>query len=433
MKTIMNIKYMLLAVAIIVGLVACKDSEDPISNRVFLHEASGLEVSSSFVIPDEGTQVVVTPRIAQALDKDLEIEVFVNESALETYNKKNGTTYQLMDQGRYSLSVTKTVIPAGKVLAEPVYVSLDALIPEENKSGFIYALPLAVKAADNSLPSLESSSTFFYAAMPVPMADVPQLQKYCIMQLPLSQDYELENWTYEMLFNASAFTSSSPTFAATASGYNATGGSGIANGFFLRLGDAGTKGNILNGRIQFAGKGTGKVGLNTGIWHHIAIVCANKNITVYVDGVANYTISAGLDKVKFVKEQGIRLAGENRTGTNIAVSTRYRYSQVRLWGEARSVEQLKNNMYGVPEDSPNLLGYWKLDSYTTGKTMVNKSDTDLKTSAEKMEIDTYFFKDYTGNNPDGFIDRNPASNPGGLLFDKNKRIEVGYRYDGTKP
>ena len=437
MRTI-NIKYILLTATLILGLSACKDSEDPISNRVYLHEAFGLESASLFIIPDEGTKVVVTPRIAEPLDHDLVLEVYVKDDALKSYNTLYGTSYQLMDASRYKILSNKVTIPAGKVLGSPVYVELDPLLPEENKSGFVFALPLSVKATDNSLPVLESAATFFYAAQPVPMADVPQFQKYCTAKLLLAEDYEFENWTFETLFNGSGFTMIT-TWVASAMGYNFSNpvAPNIQSGFMLRLGDANNNppANCLNGRIQFAPRGVGDIPLKKDVWHHIAIVSAGRKVTVYVDGVADYVIDAPElhPTVKFFAKQGIRLAGENRTGTNIQTN-RYRYSQVRLWSEARTVDQLKNNMYGVPENSPNLVGYWKMDSYTEGKATVNKADNNVTIdgSAETMEIDTYFFKDYTGKNPDAIVDRNPTSNPGGLLFDTDKRIEVGYKWDGTK-
>lgn len=435
----MNIKYILFALVACMVLVACNDAEGPIDNRIFLNEAIGLEKTTLFVIPDEGTQVTVTPRLAKALDHDLDVEVFVKADALEAYNQAYGTSYQLMDNERYTIVSNKVTIPAGHVAGEPVKVNLKALIPDENKSGFIYVLPLSVRSLNNDLAVLEASSTYFYAAQPVPMADVPQFQKYCTLKLPLGDDYEFENWTFETLFNGSAFPGI-PTWLASAVGFNFTNGNhNIQCGFMLRLGDAGSNppANCLNGRIQFAARGVGKIGFTPDVWHHVAIVSANKKVTVYVNGEADYSIDAPElhPTVKFFANQGIRLAGENRTGGNgMNRTTHYRYSQVRLWGEARSVEQLKNNMYGVPEDSPNLIGYWKLDSYTTGKATVNKLDNNITVdgSAETMEIDTYFFKDYTGKNPDGFVDRNPSENTEGLLFDVDKRIEIGYKYDGSK-
>jgi len=434
----MNIKYMLLAVAIVFGLAACNDAEDPIDNRVFLSEAIGLENSSLFVIPDEGTQISVTPRIAKAINHDLEVEVYVKPEALEAYNQAYGTSYQLMNEARYKFVSNKVVIPAGSVAGDLIKVDLEALIPDENKSGFIYALPLSVRTINNSLPVLESSATYFYAAQPVPMADVPQFQRYCTAKLLLAEDYEFENWTFETLFNGSGFTMIT-TWVASAMGYNFTNGNhNIQSGIMLRLGDTGNNppANCLNGRIQFAPRGVGDIALKKDVWHHIAVVSSKGNVTVYVDGEPDYTIAAPAlhPTVKFFAKHGIRLAGEDRTGKNI-LTNRYRYSQVRLWSEARSVEQLKNNMYGVPENSPNLVGYWKMDSYTEGKATVNKADNDVTIdgSAETMEIDTYFFKDYTGKNPDGLVDRNPELNTGGLLFDKDKRIEIGYNYSGIKP
>lgn len=430
---------MLLAVALIFGLAACNDAEDPITNRIFLNEAIGLENTTMFVIPDAGTQVTVTPRLAKALDKDIEVEVYVKTDALEAYNNAYGTSYQLMNEARYSFVSNRVIIPAGSVAGEPVKVDLDALIPDENKSGFIYALPLAVRAVNSNLAILESSSTYFYAAQPVPMADVPEFQKYCTLKLPLSEDYEFESWTFETLFNGSTFPGI-PTWLASAMGFNFTNGNhNIQSGFMLRLGDANASPpkNCLNGRIQFAPRGVGAIGLKDGVWHHVAIVSTGRKITVYVDGAADYSINAPElhPTVKFFAKDGLRLAGENRTGGGgMNTTARYRYSQVRLWSEARTVDQLKNNMYGVPEDSPNLVGYWKLNSFTEGKVTVNQLDDNITTdgSAATMEIDSYFFKDYTGKNPDGFVDRNPTSNPGGLIFTADRRIEIGYKYDGTK-
>jgi len=436
MRTIINIKYILVAVAIILAFATCNDAENPIENRIYLSESIGLSNTSLFVIPDDGTQVSVTPRISQPIDRDLEVEVYVKTDALEAYNKAYGTSYQLMDGQRYTILNNKVVIPAGKVAGEPVSVKLEALIPDENKTGFTYALPLAVRSVNNGFQALESASTYYFGAMPVPMADVPQFTKYCTLKIPLAQDYELAEWTFETLYNGSYFTGpSSNTWLASGTGYDATGSSyGISNGFMLRLGDSGVKGDRLNGRLQASTKVTApeSSALKTNVWHHIAVVSGGGKVDVYIDGSRSYGGNADLEVVKFVKEQGIRLAGENRTGANLGTSTYYRYAQVRLWSEARTPEQLKNNMYGVPEDSPNLIGYWKLNTYTEGKATVYKEDNKID-SGDTMEIDTYFFKDYTGKNPDAFVDRNPTRNPGGLSFATDRRIEIGYKWDGTKP
>lgn len=421
---------------------ACSESDTADTvNRAYLLEAEGLTTSTSFVIPETGTTVTLTPRITQQAQTDVELELYVDPEGLARYNTANGTNYEVIDDSHLTFSETRVKIPAGKAVAAPVTIKLTPLTNEENKSGISYALPVSVRAVNGDIQTSRSSGTYVFSAIPVPISDVPALQKYCTMQLPLAENFVAEEWTFEMLFNPSSVTASNITcWAASAVGVNMAGGAdNIQSGFMLRLGDAGQNppGTCLNGRIQFAQRGVGKIPLVSNLWHHIAIVVKAGTVTVYVNGVPDYSLAvpATNPNVEILAQQGIRLAGENRTGTNLLSTTRYRYAQVRLWKEARSVEQLNSNRYGVPENSPNLFGYWKLNSYTEGKATVNKSDTDtsIDGTAETREIDTYFFEDATGHNPDGFIDRNPDYNTGGLEFVKDKRIEVGYNFDGKLP
>lgn len=437
MKTISNILWTTAVALSLLCLASCNDSDRQTLNRVYLLEAEGLTNSASFVIPDKGTTVSVTPRISTQAEHDLTLELYISPEELAKYNSAYGTNYQVLDASHVTFSKTQVVIPAGKSVAAPVSIELTPLTNEENKSGISYALPVSVKAVGTDIPASISSSTFIFAAIPVPMSDVPELQKYCTMKLPLAQNFVAKEWTFEMLFNPSSVTASNITcWAASAVGVNPEGEDMIQAGFMLRLGDAGQNppGTCLNGRIQLAQRGVGKIALVSNVWHHIAIVVKNGYASVYVNGVLDYTNSVpeSAQQVQIIAEQGIRLAGENRTGSSLLSSSRYRYAQVRLWSEARTVDQLNSNRYGVPDDSPNLFGYWKLNSFTEGRRTVNTSDSDISIggTAEIMEIETYLFPDATKRNPDGFVDRNPKSNPTGLQFATDKRIEVGYTFDG---
>jgi len=423
-------------------MVSCDESDtENTPNRAYLIEAEGLNISSSFVIPDDGTTVTVTPRISKQAQTDVTLELYVDAEGLARYNKAYGTNYEVLDASHVTFSETQVVVPAGQAVAPPVNIKLTALTANENKSGISYALPVSVRTVNADIPASQSASTFVFAAIPVPIADVPELTKYCTIQLPLAELFEAKDWTFETLFNPSYLRASLITcWLASAVGVNSNpaGTDNIQSGFMLRLGDANENpsGFCLNGRIQFAGRGVGQIPLKVDTWQHVAIVSSNQKVTVYINGVADYSITAPDTNpaVKIIAKHGIRLAGENRTGGNMLTTSFYRYSQVRLWKEARTVEQLNNNRYGVPEDSPNLVGYWKLNEYTEGTKMVNIDDKDISIDnpAEKMmQIDTYFFKDATGKNPDGFVDRNPNYNKNGLKFTTDRRIEVGYKFDGT--
>ena len=440
MKTILRYIIPFVTVLCFGIFTSCDDCDTAeVENTAYLMESTGLNASTSFVIPDAGKTVMVTPRITKIATEDITLELYIDADALTRYNKTYNTNYEVLNETHVVLEQTQVVIPAGKAVATPVAIRLTPLTIDENKSGISYALPISVRAIDSNIPTNKTAGSFIYAAIPVPMSDVPCLTSYCTMKLPLAEDFIAKEWTFEMLFNPGNLNRNSiPTWGASAVGYNPVTGQldNIQSGFMLRLGDAGANppGDCFNGRIQGAARGVGKLALTPNVWHHVAIVVKGGMATVYVNGVADYSNGVALPEVRILKEQGIRLAGENRTGTRL-YNGKYRYAQVRLWKEARTIDQLNNNRYGVPEDSPNLFGYWKLNSYTEGKAVVNSSDTEIFMGDDipTMEIDTYFFKDATGHNPDGFVDRNPSRNTTGLEFAKDKRIEVGYNFEGQLP
>lgn len=434
----MKIKHIILAAVAAAGLTSCndavhKDTDVTGPGRLFINEAVGTSKVTSFVIPDAGMTVAVTPRISKPLPYDIEVTVYVNEEGLEEYNQRNSTTYILMDEANYEFEA-KTTIPAGKVIASPVAVKLHALTMEQNKTGFVYALPMAVKASGSDVAVLDNADTFLLAANPVPFADVPELTKDCIIRMELAEDYLLSSWTFELLFNASGFPSGNSTsWMASAIGYYAQEGKYlIQDGFMWRLGDSGggTPSNIINGMISRSGKKTSEIALDPKLWYHIAVVCDEGAITLYINGNVGYTGASGYPATQFYAKQGIRLAGENRQASSIG-SNYYRFSQVRFWGVARTLPQLNNNRYAVATDSPGLLGYWKLSNPVAGKAMVPSLGSTglIEESTSMMEIDTFLFKDETGKQPDAHVDKTAAAT---FKFSTDKRIEVGYDWDGNK-
>ena len=157
-------------------------------------------------------------------------------------------------------------------------------------------------------------------------------------------------------------------------------------------------------------------------------MCDEGDITLYVNGNVGYTAKSGYAATQFYALNGIRFGNESASG-NLG-SLRYRYCQVRFWSVARSVEELNNNRYAVPADTPGLLGYWKLNEYTEGKAMVPGSSVKcIEKDTPMTETETYLFKDATGKQPDALIHRASANTP--YIFTPDKRIEVGYTWDGV--
>lgn len=430
--------YLSLIAAALTGLAACDNAEhqyDDVTGegRLFLNEALGTDKSDSFVIPDDGRTYTVTPRISKPLDRDLTLTLYVDEQVLADYNSQYNTSYELLPASNYHFETT-AVIPAGKVLSKPVTIKLDPLTTEQNKTGFVHALPIAVKAADESMPVLDGSDAFLIAASPVPYSNVVEVTGNCVLQARFAEDYKLSSWTFETLFNASEIYNSNRTsWLACAVGFYEQGGTHIIqDGFMLRLGDTGggTKNSFINGMVSRSGKQISSIPLKSNYWHHIAIVCDEGAITLYIDGNAGYTAKSGYKATQFFALDGIRFGGECGNNTSLG-SLRYRYCQARFWSVARSVTELNNNRYAVPVDTPGLLGYWKFNEYTEGTAKVTENgsakctfeDTPLK------DQQTWLFKDATGQQPDAFIHYGGASNP--AIFTPDKRIEVGYTWEGV--
>ena len=142
--------YLSAVAAIVTGLVSCDNAElkyDDVTGpgRLFLNEAVGTAKSVSFVIPDDGSVYTVTPRISKPLGRDLKLTVYVDEKALDEYNKQNNTSYTLLPNTNYEFE-SSAVIPAGKVVSNPVTITLHPLTTEQNKTGFVHALPTPVRS-----------------------------------------------------------------------------------------------------------------------------------------------------------------------------------------------------------------------------------------------------------------------------------------------
>lgn len=82
----------------------------------------------------------------------------MDEKALDEYNKQNNTSYTLLPNTNYEFE-SSAVIPAGKVVSNPVTITLHPLTTEQNKTGFVHALPLAVKAEGEAMPRCSKAPT----------------------------------------------------------------------------------------------------------------------------------------------------------------------------------------------------------------------------------------------------------------------------------
>jgi len=135
-------------------------------------------------------------------------------------------------------------------------------------------------------------------------------------------------------------------------------GKGFETGYWL---------GICNGKIRYYTNGfntfsDGPTSITVGKWWHIAVTFDRGTRRYYINGELDFTQSTpgelGVNAAPF----GIGGEGGSATFPNNIYQFFGRISEVRLWGYARSQQQIRNTMYQqvtIPE--PGLIGVWALE------------------------------------------------------------------------
>ncbi|MFQ7502737.1 MAG: DUF1735 domain-containing protein [Alistipes finegoldii] len=138
----------------------------------------------------------------------------MDEKALDEYNKQNNTpTHCFQHQLRPESSA---VIPAGKVVSNPVTITLHPLTTEQNKTGFVHA-PIAVKAEGKPC-RCSKAPTIRLGRNAGSLFERSRDHATAICK-HVSPKITNSSWTFETLFNPSQiYTGNTTTWLASAIG-----------------------------------------------------------------------------------------------------------------------------------------------------------------------------------------------------------------------
>lgn len=344
MKKINNIIIMLLSV-IIFTAVGCNDADYKVIDNAIYIVSQNSGNSQKVTIDDDGGDAIVLVRTSSSSNNDIKTNLFVDQQALDNYNRRNGTNYVLLPDSLFSLSSAKTNIQAGKITAEPVSVKFESLPKNLLDTGNKYALPISVSCEDRK--PLESLKSMIYIMDQVIVTSVPIMNAARYAYLNLQKDYSLNEWSVEFRVNMSvlgtkigqmnnqALLSAGPTE------------------LYIRFGDAPIRGDVLqvkthgtqiNCRTQF----------NAKQWYHLAFVCSGTELRIYVDGILDSTLA--LPGTPYNLKGHFTLCG---SGSYLKADVMM--SEFRFWSKAISQNQIQNNMYVANPQTEGLEGYWKMN------------------------------------------------------------------------
>lgn len=346
---------------IFIAMAGCKKSVEAGIPSVWFTGTE--EVPEMSIYVDGPTSAAFSVTSSTVATQDITIDVDVDPSAVETYNQKNGTSYQMLPSSSFNLSAKQTIIATNKAVSEPL--SLNVTSMDEMEEGITYCVPLKIVNTSNNQEVLRTSEYVYMILKGVihtTGSDFNQVGRYHVPSMMNSSALtDLDACTIEIRVKMDKF------YAANANPGIATL-IGVEETFLLRFGDISCDKN----QLQLAGRGvsiTSKTHFETGRWYHIAVVDDRNTARLYVDGELDTEVSSS-------GKSAINLADTWQDGFFIGDSCGNRkmdgtVSEARVWERALSPVELTNNQCVIVDPAAavkndKLIAYWRLDDTNKG-------------------------------------------------------------------
>lgn len=381
MKTI--IKNILPVLFLSVWIGSCNNSEEMKDVIYFTGTDNSPVLKYSLEKPEP---IGLSVRLSTIASENVEVGVKVNNELVEQYNKKNGTNYKVLPERYYSFETNSVKIKPGKYVSDPFYLNVDSV--ELFKDEDTYCLPIEItNVTGSNMPVLESSRVMYVVVNKTIITQAAVLSGrffYVDFSSDKGRDLTaLSELTMEARIFVDEYQNRDPYISTIM---------GCEENFLLRMGDV----KIPRDHLQLAG-GQYPVssvnGIKKGKWTHVAVTYNGSRITLYVNGRMNAYIDAPRGPINLLdgsKNNNSKVSFYIGTTSNGNRRTlKGKISEARVWTRALSESEIASNICAVPADSPDLLAYWKFNSW--------KDDQDKKVVV-----------DYTGHGYDaignGIID-----------------------------
>ena len=309
---------------------------------------------------DGPSSIGMTVTATDKVEQDVNVKLQVRPELIDAYNKKNNRAYEVPPGDAYTMEGSDVTIRGGQYVSTQAKLSVTD--PSKLKEGVVYCLPVYIESSDGEMGVLESSRTAYIVVNQIITTKVVDLAGNYYFSVPsflaanaeTSKDVSaLNQLTMECKVFVNNFQYNSPFISSVM---------GIEERFLLRFGDVScdkdqlqlASGTVGNKRYPM----TLDMHFAPGRWYHIAVVYDGMNITLYVDGKAqsSVTTSGGT----------IDLTWDYMDGFHIGRSERGRYldgyvSEARVWNVARTSSQLEDGVCYVDPTSEGLVAYWRFN------------------------------------------------------------------------
>jgi hypothetical protein len=285
---------------------------------------------------------------------------------------------ELLPAGHYDLTNAAMTIDAGKITSDSYHLEFTDLGTLDMKK--IYVLPVTITNANIGV--LSGAKTLYYLFREASLVNVvaeilgpnsknPDAPENNLWPGPADWNNpapvkDMNAFTLEALVNVNSFDNNE---IATIMG--------IEDRFLVRIGDSGIAKNQL--QVAYGGDtpdSRGNItntslGLDPGVWYHVAVTFDGGEIAVYIDGqkkASGNSVAKGVTSVDFSVPHSDETDGKPRCFWISHSYDKWRslngmISEVRIWNKALTGEEIRaeNHFYKVDPASQGLVAYWKFN------------------------------------------------------------------------
>jgi endonuclease/exonuclease/phosphatase family metal-dependent hydrolase len=129
--------------------------------QVYMPQAAKNPVTSDFIMSDSMQTIIYGANYGGTgyPDKNITVKFKVNTALVDSFNKRNETSYLPLPGGSYTLEASTSIIPKGKVSTDPLELKIKTIGALE--TGVEYLLPLQIIQADNDSVSSSLGVTYY--------------------------------------------------------------------------------------------------------------------------------------------------------------------------------------------------------------------------------------------------------------------------------
>ena len=277
-------KTMLCGIALAAAFLSgCSNAEyKPLDNSLYINGAAA-DPLRIITVGDANSTTSILVRTAAPAKQTITVNLAVQQSALDAYNKRNDANYELLPAEFYTLSATSLTIEQGKVSTPELTVTIKPFTEELSKTGKKYAIPLSIVSVSGAdLSILQGEKDFIIACDQVIKTKAIKLLPQQGMKTSFADGIKTDTWSVEMRIKSDNIRPeyNNQSFMGISSGI---AGGGEASGFIFGR----WEGDVLQFKVNGHDGVSATIKPETNKWYHVALVCANGTLSIYINGQLN--------------------------------------------------------------------------------------------------------------------------------------------------